>query len=642
MTRVPEALQPCYVHPRLVVDGAAQVEFRILGPVEGFIDGRPLALAGAKQRALLAILLVRANEVVSIDSLIDELWGEEPPATARKSVQMHISRLRREIERAGGNGSSAAIVTRPPGYVLRLEGDELDLHRFERLVEQARGAREAEDAEASAALLREALGLWRGIPLADVAYEPFAQREIARLEEARLAALEDHIDACLTLGRHAALVPELETLVTENPLRERLRAQLMLALYRSGRQAEALASYREARRALVGGLGIEPSQELQRLERAMLRQDASLDLPPPPTLRGDDDIVERRPRRRLRTAAAAAAALVFSAAFAAGLVVAVRDGGEPRRGERAGTPVPVKPNSVAIIDPETNEVVASIPVGATPGPIAVGEGSVWVANVRERTVSRIDPKTRTVDRTIGLGIEPTGLAVGEGAVWVAGGFDRALWRIDTADNVVRAKLRIGQRVGPARLGYDRGPSAVAVGEGAVWLAHGEEVSRIDPTTNAVVATIGAGGSWTSAIAAGEGSVWVAENDRKIGPRRKVGRGVSQIDPHSNLLVRTISTVSPPVALAVGEGAVWAAAQFEDIVLQIDPAVDLAFAAKSVPAGDEPISLAVADGAVWVANEDVGALSRIDAYKMDLLGTVDIGERVAGVAVGEGAVWVSVR
>jgi DNA-binding SARP family transcriptional activator len=248
------------------------MEYRILGPIEVVDEDRRVALGGPKQRALLALLLLHANEVVSTDELIDRLWGERPPATASKVVQVQIWRLRKAL---GGD----VLATRAPGYVLSVDGDELDLTRFERLVAEARGAEPA----TAAAKLREALSLWRGAPLADLAYEDFAAAEVARLEELRLVALEERIEADLALGRHAELVPELEALAAEHPLQERLRGQLMLALYRSGRQADALAAYRRARELLLEELGLDPSPPLQELERAILAHDPLLGAPPAET-----------------------------------------------------------------------------------------------------------------------------------------------------------------------------------------------------------------------------------------------------------------------------------------------------------------------------------------------------------------------
>jgi DNA-binding SARP family transcriptional activator len=246
------------------------VEFRILGPLEVAGDGDDIIpLASAKQRALLAILLLSANEVVSADRLIDELWGEQGPESGRTALQVLVSKLRKALGDAG-----ARLITRPPGYVIRLEREQLDLRRFERLVEEA----DAAEPQVAAGRLREALALWRGPALTDLAYESFAQPAIGRLEELRLAALEKRIDADLALGRDSELVAELEGLVAGHPLREGLRAQLMLALYRCGRQADALAAYQAARRTLIDELGIEPSPRLRELERAILRQDPSLEL----------------------------------------------------------------------------------------------------------------------------------------------------------------------------------------------------------------------------------------------------------------------------------------------------------------------------------------------------------------------------
>jgi DNA-binding SARP family transcriptional activator len=245
------------------------MEFGILGPLEVRDGDRALPLAGARQRALLALLLLHANEVVSSDGILDALWAGEPPGSGATAVQVLVSRLRASLGTGG-----AQLLTRAPGYVLRVEDGQLDLQRFERLVTAAEG----EEPGGAARALREALALWRGPALADLAYETFAQPAIGRLEELRLFALERRIDADLALRGHAELVGELEQLVAAHPLREGFRGQLMLALYRSGRQAESLEAYKAMRRALVDELGLEPSRALQELEGKILRQDPSLDL----------------------------------------------------------------------------------------------------------------------------------------------------------------------------------------------------------------------------------------------------------------------------------------------------------------------------------------------------------------------------
>src|SRR3954469_2643683 len=247
------------------------MQFRILGPLEVLDDGRPVPVTGASLRGLLALLLLHANEVVSSDRLVDEIWGEEPPASGATALQVRVSQLRKALGPA-----AERLETRPPGYVLRVGPEELDLDRFTRLLDGV----EAAGPDTAAAALRQALALWRGPALADLAYESFAQAAIGRMEELRLVAVERRVDADLALGRHGELVAELESLVAQHPLRERLRGQLMLALYRSGRQAEALDAYQATRRTLVDELGIEPMHALQELEGAILRQERELDLAP--------------------------------------------------------------------------------------------------------------------------------------------------------------------------------------------------------------------------------------------------------------------------------------------------------------------------------------------------------------------------
>src|SRR3954447_19757344 len=234
----------------------------VLGPVEATAGGKPVLVGAGKPRALLALLALNAGSTVSTDRLVEGLWGDEPPATAPKMVQLYVSQPRKAIAN-GDNG--AEIVTRGRGYELRLGDGELDARRFEELV--------------AAGATRDALRLWRGAALADVAEEPFAAVQIRRLEELRLAATELAIDRDMACGRHQEVLGELDALVAAHPLREHLRAQSMVALYRCGRQAEALDAYRGARRVLVDEIGVEPGPELRRLHEAILRQDPSLDPP---------------------------------------------------------------------------------------------------------------------------------------------------------------------------------------------------------------------------------------------------------------------------------------------------------------------------------------------------------------------------
>jgi DNA-binding SARP family transcriptional activator len=269
-------------------------EFRILGPLEVVGDRGTVRLGGTRQRATLAILLLNANRVVSVDRIVEDLYADAAPVTALKQVQRQISELRKAL------GAASVIETRTPGYLIRLSSGQLDLSVFEQLAEEAAEALAAGDPRKAADLLGRALRLWRGDPLSDLTYESFAQASIERLHEIHLAALEQRIEADLALGRHTELIAELEQLVDQHPVREQFHAQLMLALYRSARQAEALAAYREARAKLMDGFGIEPSRGLKELERRILGQDPRLELIP------DESSRPASPARSPRTVLAVA------------------------------------------------------------------------------------------------------------------------------------------------------------------------------------------------------------------------------------------------------------------------------------------------------------------------------------------------
>jgi YVTN family beta-propeller protein len=580
------------------------MEFRILGPIEVAEEGRPIALGAAKQRALLAVLLLHANEVVSSDRLVDQLWGERAPAKAAKNVQVYVSQLRRLL----GDGQ---LETEGRGYVLRLEPGALDAQRFQALLDEGRGALAAGEAKRAAETLREALGLWRGAALADVAYEQFAQAEIARLEELRLAALEERIEADLALGRHAALVAELEGLVRTEPLRERPRGQLMLALYRSGRHAEALEVYQDGRRRLLDELGLEPSRPLQELEQAILRQDEALDARARGGVAG---IVPPRIRAGNAVLIALAAAVLLGAAIAAAVIELT--GG----GASAGL-ASVAPDSVAVIDPKSGEIVRSIPVGARPIGIAPGEGGLWTANFTGRTVTRINPRTYEVAATLGTDATPVGLAAGEGSVWVANEFAGTVSRVDPGTNTIVDTVRVGGM-----------PVAVAVGAGAVWIADaaGGTVIRLDPTTTAHRSI--RVGSGPAAVAVGAGGVWVAN---------AFARTVSRLDPATGAVVeRAIALRFEPSRVAAGAGGVWVTGTLADEVARIDPATNAV--AATIAVGDGPTGVAVDAGGVWVADSLAGAVTRIDPRSDRVVGTIETGASPDGIAVVDGTVWVSVH
>jgi DNA-binding SARP family transcriptional activator len=462
------------------------LEFRILGVLEVVEHGRPVGLGGPKQRALLAILVLRRGEAVSSDRLIDELWDGRPPATAAKTLQGYVSHLRKAL----GNGT---LVTRAGGYLLAAAPDQVDAERFQALVADGRRALGDGDPARTRELLGAALALWRGEALADLAYEPFAQREIARLQETRLAALEDRIDADLALGRHRDLVGELEALVAGHPHRERLLGQLMLALYRSGRQADALAAYRRGRQALDDELGLEPGPELRALQQRILTHDEALELP-----RRTTPTPGRRRAGQRRALIAAGGALMLAAAIAAG-IVELAGRGEP-------TTTRVSANSVAAIDTHSNRVVGQAAVGARPAGIALGSGSLWVANLDEQSVSRVDPRTLRTVWTRSVRGDPTGIAAARGRVWVAE--SRAPWayvavdRIDPEFDALQRTARIANV-------YPGSPAAIAAAGGALWVAPfagqlerldartGRVVGRVDPNAASTAAAVGAGAAWVT-------------------------------------------------------------------------------------------------------------------------------------------------
>ncbi|MDQ4019786.1 MAG: winged helix-turn-helix domain-containing protein [Actinomycetota bacterium] len=577
-------------------------------------------MGGTKQRALLALLLLNANRVVSTDRLIDQLWGETPPATAATALQGHVSALRKAL-------GADAIGTRRPGYVLHADPAQIDLGRFELLRAAARAALENGDPGAAAERLLEALALWRGEALADIGLEPFAQAEAARLEDARLGALEDRIDADLMLGRDSELVGELERLVAAHPLRERLRAQLMLALYRSGRQAEALDAYQRARQTLVSELGIEPGPALRDLERLILAQDPALQIRRRATTPG------RRPTAR--RFALVGAAVVAAAAAALLLYERIFDSTGPAR---------VPPNSVGVIDPDENAIVAAVRVDRNPGPMTVGAGGLWVLNQGSDTLSRIDPRTRRLVHTEGIGGGPGNLGATRSHVWIAqgcseGGNPGTLLRIDTE---LAGTFEVASEV-PLETTPERGPvtlpspgCGLAANATSVWVATNVPAAllRVDIDPDPDLAKIGGVVRLPrapTAIALGAASVWVADVSENV---------VRRIDPITGRVVAVIPTGRSPVAIAVGEGATWVANRGDDSVSRVDQRTNVV--SKAISVGDDPVAVAVGEGSVWVANSRGGSVSRIDPRTNEVVATVSVGHRPQGVVVADGAVWVTVR
>ena len=584
------------------------MDFRILGPLEVSQDGRSLGLGGAQQRALLAVLLIHRGEVLSTDRLIDELWGERAPSTAVKVVQGYVSLLRKAL-------GDDVILTRGHGYLLAVDSERVDVGRFEALVAGGRSALAAGDAAVGDRRLGEALALWRGEPLADFAYERFAQGEIARLGQARLGALEDRIDAELALGEHTRLVGELEALVREHPLRERLVGQLMVALYRSGRQAEALASYRVARRHLVDELGLEPGRELQELERAILAQDPALESPARGTRR--ELLATARRRRRGGMLIAAGGAVLLAVLIAAAVRLA---------GSGTSSTLRVAPNSLAAIDTDTNRVVGQVAVGTRPGAIAFGSGSLWVANLDDQDISRVDPNTLSTLRAIAVGGPPTGIVAAAGRVWVVVSGSTApsvsARRIDPQFDRIDRTVAIGTVVPGS-------PGAVAAQGAQVWVApFSGELTRLSGQTGRVVGHVDPNGApgW---VDVGADAVWMTDS---------YAGNVIRVDDATGLV--TPLAVGPgPSGIAVGEGGIWVAVKGADEVVRIDPGTRAVTATIGV--GDAPTGVTVGAGSVWIANSGDGTVTRIDPATNKTIATVTVGGSPQAITVAAGRAWVTV-
>jgi DNA-binding SARP family transcriptional activator/ABC-type transport system substrate-binding protein/streptogramin lyase len=592
------------------------VEFRVLGPLEVFRDGEQLALGGPKQRALLAILLLHANQVVPRGRLLADVWGERAPGSEH-SLDVHISRLRKTLN-SGGEGN--VLIRRSGGYLLCVETSLLDLVRFEQRAEAGeRALAEGRPAEA-AKLLNEGLGLWRGEPLGELSDEAFARAESGRLRERRLAALEARMDADLALGREAQVAGELESLVDANPFRERFRAQLMLALYRAGRQGEALAVYAETRALLIDELGIEPGGDLRELQRRMLAQDPEL-LGPARFSRlalagpGGPGIERSGKQQRIRGRVpllSAAALLTVVAALSGVLASGTRN---PAVG--AGM---VQAGSVAFIDADTGRLVGDVAAGPSVGFVRSGLGSVWEME-DAGVLLQIDPRTRHLIRSIAVGVAPGDVAVGEGAVWITDTNSQTLLRIDPRyGDVTPIRLPAGGLSAPGVGG------GVAVGAGSVWVAQGlSRIARISPVSGRVESSLAVADA--RGVAFGQGAVWVASAD--LGT-------LTKIDPRTGTVVAN-ARIGPWICcVAVGGGYVWAANN--DGIWKLSPDGQVL---DTISTPSQTGNIFFGDGALWVANDAAGTVMRIDPGT-NAVREYRVGHLLTGIGVQGRTVAVSVH
>jgi DNA-binding SARP family transcriptional activator/ABC-type transport system substrate-binding protein len=639
------------------------LEFRILGPLQVLDGDEPLPLGGAKQRSTLAMLLLSRNQVVSRDRLIDGVWGASPPPSARPTLETYVSRLRRVLP---DDGHGDRVVTQAPGYRLRVEASELDLERFETLLERARTARAAEEPEAAGNALRQALLLFRGAPLEDLVHAPFAQAEIGRLEELRLGALEQRLEADLAVGRHAEVVGELESLAARHPFREALWGQLMLALYRSGRQGEALLAFDRARGTLAEELGADLGPSLKKLHRQILQHDPSLEhtasrsgvaratagapggpapadaahrapaapeLPratPPPT---PPAALEGRPGFRPKARAIVVAVGLGLVVTALAIFVPRLAGG----GDDDGTTY--RPGTV-LIDLESGEKIASIPRSRLPVaayPIFAA-GHFWVNNWSPSAYVEIDPKSGVILKEItpparvpNVGKDPssvTPFAVQGNTLWVNSEDDLVKMDIALEREVERFELDdLGEGTGVAE--------GVAVGEGSVWVSRSVgrgQILRLDPVTGRPEHV------WNNVtpylnLAYREGSLWVADE-----------RGIARIDARTNLLTPVTGIHGNcggggGGCVAAGGGSGWTSHESNGAVYKVDRDGHIA-ATYTIGVGARFLSLS--DGVLWVANYDAGTVTGIDAVTGKLTTTYRFGHPVGPMAAGDGVLLASLE
>jgi DNA-binding SARP family transcriptional activator len=584
------------------------MEFRILGPLEVEEEGQPLAPRGRKARALLAVLLLHANRPVAADRLVDEVWGDELPENASKSLQIQVSRLRKAL------GDGRLHTTSGGGYQLSVGRGELDSERAAELVEEGSSLlADGRTAQASEAFSR-ALDLFRGDPLEEFAADAFARAEARRLDELRLAAAEGRADAELARGHGPRLVGELEALVAENPFRERLREQLMTALYGAGRQADALAVYADARARLGDELGLEPGAGLGELQRRILNHD--LPLAPAGVRPRLHAAVRRRPLFALAAAAIGVAAVLVGIAARA-----------PAKEVR------LSPRSLGLVDPSTLAVRAVVPLDGVPSELSVGKRAVFVGLAGRRNVISVDPTTRAT-AAIGVPVRPGRLAAGEDGLWLLDPARRLLALLGS-----EKVFEVGE---PSP---DTSLDAVATAGRRIWLAQrNDEFVFVLDTRNGRWRSVPNGGPDSffegpgrRAAAVGSGSFWVSNPVTRYPATERLGR-VSRLDLETGEVLGRIRLPAPPVAIATSADAVWVALERGEHVWRIDPRDDVATAA--VPIDGEVVDLAVGENAVWALSRR-GTVSRIDPRTSRVTGTVELG-RGTSIVAGHGSVWVAAR
>lgn len=595
------------------------MEIGILGTVELQVGEQRVELGGPKQRALLALLALHPGKIVTRDRLIEALWGEHPPDGVAHRLDVQVSRLRTALRDAGVDPTTIERVD--GGYFLQADTVRVDAVEAERLVDDARRLLAENAPEAARTAADEALALWRGRPLGELADDFTSQTAARRLEDLRLTGLEARAEADLALGRHHEALGGLQRLAASEPLREPVHALLMLALYRCGREADALRVYDELRRRLSVELGADPGEPARRLHEAILSHDPEIAPERPARARVTRP---RTPRRR----ALAGAVLAAGLAIAAIVVVGTGDEESGERAEPVGGLIeaPVAEDHLAFIDIRRGRVLGSISLADRLGEQGVtsaqGHAADW-AIFSDGTLLKIDPRARRVVHSVGLGFTPQSIAVGLGSVWVAAGDRPLLLRLGEAYADVQQSYPLPTTVGAKGDGLN----AVAIADGSVWVAQGEtRVLRIDPRSGRVLAKIPVAGA--AAVAAAPGAIWVAGGGQG---------GAYRIDPAVNAVVARIELDPYLCCIAAGGGYIWAM-NHRVWKLNSDGSV-----LSSTPIDGDGANLAWTGGALWVAEGISGQNTRIraddDTTRTVRTGglalTIGVRGHVATVIVGRG-------
>jgi YVTN family beta-propeller protein len=606
------------------------VQLKLLGSTEFVIGDVRAPLGGPRSRAVLVTLGLHAGRPVTTPEIIDDLWGESAPASAAHTVETYISRLRKVLNLPG---EPIVIARNGSGYVLNLGARQVDALWFAELAAQGRTALAEGDTSSAEDLLSSALALWRGPALADVRDATFAPAAARGLENERLVVVETLIDARLLMGCHVEVLSDLESVIAAEPFRERFHAQLMTALYRSGRQVDALAAYQRARELLADEHGLEPGRELRELEQAILRQapelepvirpfprDAAVRPPENEGLRPKLDHAGSAalPRAkgwssRLRWRAkrgwiATAAVLGLLASFVLPIVL---------------SRTPAGAGLVAVGISELNTASGgrsrTLPLPSAPGGAASGDGSVWVTSPEGHVLYRIDPLTGLTTDTIPVGSGAGAIVVAGSDIWVANALDGTLSEVSSETNSVVGVVAVGPE-----------PSGIAFSHGAIWVTDATAGTLAEVNASSGQVTTKQVSTPPFGVALGAGSVWVSDPGEDE---------ITRIDPHGGPPLQ-ISVGSGPTAITFGLGSVWVTNGLDSTVSRINPATDTV--AATIPVGDGPDALAIVGNSVWVANGSSSTLTKIDATANSATTSMPMGgSPVALTCVGKG-LWVATR